>query len=212
MFLKISKPVWLFSLLAVCFTLGLGLIPPAVAQTATPTAVVEWFHAALIENMKAGKTRTFEARRARLDPVVRDVFDLATMTRVSTGGAWQKMPEDDRQKLIDTFSAWTVASYAGNFKEWDGESFETKGQTDDGKGNIVVETRLILKGDPPVIFNYRLRQAGGTWRVVDIYLEGAISQIAMHRSEFAAALSAGGVPNLLNHMRDLTAQAMKDGA
>ena len=132
------------------------------------------------------------------------------MARVSTGVAWQKMSEEDRARIVAAFTDWTVASYASNFKEWDGDAFKTKGEKADAKGNVVVETALVPKGDPAVTFNYRLRKSDdGSWRIVDIYLEGAISQIAMHRGEFAAALSQGGVDNLVKHMKDLTAQALK---
>jgi phospholipid transport system substrate-binding protein len=203
---KLFKPVWLLSLVALFFTV------PAFADTdaASPTGVVERLHAALLDSMKSGKTANVDERRKRLDPVIKDTFDLNSMARVSTGVAWQKMSEDDRARILAAFTDWTVASYASNFKEWDGDTFKTKGEKADTKGNVIVETALVPKGDPAVTFNYRLRKGDdGAWRIVDIYLEGAISQIAMHRGEFAAALSQGGVDNLVKHMKDLTAQALK---
>ena len=173
-------------------------------------AAIERFHGALLANMKDGKGLGFEGRKHKLEPVVKEVFDLTAMARVSTGAAWQKMADADHDRIVAAFTDWTVATYAANFKEWDGESFVTKGAKDDGKGNIMVETALNLKAAAPVLFTYRMR--GDAPKVVDIFLEGAISQMAMHRSQFAAALSAGGIENLLTHMHDLTAKAAKEGA
>src|SRR5436190_10030472 len=115
--------------------LGLfGLVQTHAADPAA-TAAVERFHAALLDNMKAGKTRSYEDRRKVLEPVVKDSFDLAVMARLSTGAPWQKLSEADRAKIVAAFADWTIATYAANFKEWDGESFVTTDQSDDGKGN-----------------------------------------------------------------------------
>jgi phospholipid transport system substrate-binding protein len=207
MFRRVLILLWLFSLG------GLATQAPAqAADVAPPTAAVERFHGALIANMKEGKALSFEARKQRLEPVIKEVFDLPAMARVSTGGAWQKLSEEDRARVIAAFTDWTVATYAANFKDWDGESFTTKGAKDDGKGNVMVETALNLKGAPPVLFTYRMRTSDDAFRVVDIFLEGTISQMAMHRSQFAAALTMGGVENLVKHMHELTAKAAKEGA
>lgn len=197
MFRKVLMVLWLF---------GLSAAPVLAADGGAATAAVERLHGALLANMKEGKTLGFDGRKQRLEAVIKDTFDLPAMARVSTGGAWLKMPEDERAQVVAAFAEWTVANYAANFKEWDGEAFVTKGTKDDGKGNIMVETALKLKAGDPVAFTYRLR-GDAMPKVVDIFLDGSVSQMAMYRSQFAAALAAGGVPNLLKHMRDLTAKA-----
>lgn len=193
--------------LIVLALLGLGATPAAAADTASATAAVERFHGVLLANMKDGKALGFDGRKQKLEPVIKDTFDLTAMARVSTGAAWAKMPEDERARVVAAFTDWTVASYAANFKEWDGEAFTTKGAKDDGKGNLMVETALNLKAGAPVAFTYRMRDSAGAPKVVDIFLDGSVSQMAMHRSQFAAALSAGGTANLLKHMEELTAKA-----
>ncbi len=190
---------------------GLSATQAPAGDVGPATAAVERFHGALFANMKDGKALGFEGRKQKLEPVIKDTFDLTAMARVSTGAAWTKMPEDERSKVVAAFTDWTVASYAANFKEWDGEAFVTKGAKDDGKGNTMVETVLTLKNAAPVAFTYRMRESAGAPKVVDIFLDGSVSQMAMHRSQFAAALSAGGTANLLKHMEDLTAKA-KAGA
>ncbi len=184
---------------------------PAYAQDATaPTAVIERFHAALIDGMKRGKALGFEGRRAMLDPVVKQTFDTDSMARISTGAAWQKMSDADHAAIIAAFTDWTVASYAGNFSSYDGETFVTKDQsTEDSKGNVLVNTRLTPKGIPPVLFNYRMHKVGADWKVYDIYLDGAVSQLAMHRAEFATVLGLGKPADLIAHMKKLTKDAEK---
>jgi phospholipid transport system substrate-binding protein len=190
----------------------LGSSGAGAQDAASATAVVERFHGALIDNMKNGKTLGFEGRRAKLDPIAKETFDMTSMARISTGGSWQKMSEAERNDVVAAFTDWTIASYAGNFSAWDGETFVTKDQSKaDGKGNIMVNTKLNPKGIPSVAFNYRLHQVDGKWKVFDIYLDGAISQLAMRRAEFAAVLARGSAAELVSHMHKLTADAQKGG-
>ncbi len=205
MFRSLFMKLWLLGLVAVTFSSAV------MAQDAGPTAAVERFHTTLIANMKNGKALGFDGRNAKLSPVVKDTFDIPAMARISTGSAWAKMPPAEQMQISDAFAAWTVASYAGNFNAWDGESFVTKDQSaDDGKGNVVVNTQLNLKAAKPVVFTYRLHKVDGAWKIFDIYLDGAISQLAMRRSEFAAVLAKGAAADLIAHMNRLAGEAKKE--
>jgi len=42
-----------------------------------------------------------------------------------------------------------------------------------------------------------MRRNGNAWLISDIYLDGAISEVATRRSEFAAILRADGVDGLI---------------
>ena len=180
------------------------------ADDKAPTAAVEKFHNTLIANMKNGAALGFDGRKAKLQPVVNEMFDIPAMARISSGGGWAKMSPAQQAEVIAAFSDFTIASYAGNFASFDGESFVTKEQiAADAKGNVLVDTRLNAKGIPPVQFNYRLHQIDGAWKVFDIYLEGAISQLAMRRAEFSAVLGRGTAADLVTHMKKLSADARK---
>ncbi len=60
----------------------------------------------------------------------------------------------------------------------------------------------------PSRFNYRMHQAGGEWKVTDVYLAGNISQMAQKRSDFGATLSAGGPQGLAKKINALTDQML----
>ena len=211
MFRRLLMGVRVLGLWAVV-ALGAAPVSAAAPEVMSPVAAAEYLHAVLIDNMKKGRELGFDGRRAKLEPVVKEVFDMPAMARISTGAAWQKMSEAERAEIIAAFTAWTVANYAGNFSAWNGETFVTKNQTpDDGKGNVLVNTQLSAKGIPPVLFNYRLHKVEAAWRIFDIYLDGAVSQLAMRRAEFAAVLARGKPADLITHMNKLAADAKKDG-
>jgi phospholipid transport system substrate-binding protein len=51
------------------------------------------------------------------------------------------------------------------------------------------------------VLNYLMRGAGETWRIVDVYLTGTISELATRRSEFAAVMKTGGPSALVDSLR-----------
>lgn len=183
----------------------------SVAAAQDVAAPVEALHTALLANMKAGRTAEFDARVQQLSPVVRDSFDLAAMTRVAVGASWQRMDETERARIVEAFTAWTVATYAAQFKSWDGETFLTKGATDQSRGDVIVTTEIKPKIGASTTLNYRLRASGETWRIIDVYLDGAVSQLAMRRGEFASVLARGGPGELTAHLNQLATRLAAGG-
>ena len=49
--------------------------------------------------------------------------------------------------------------------------------------------------------NYRLRQLGGEWRIIDIIVEG-VSLVSNFRSQFQEIMSSGGAEKLLKLLRE----------
>jgi phospholipid transport system substrate-binding protein len=56
---------------------------------------------------------------------------------------------------------------------------------------------MIRAKDKPIDFNYIMRQDGGAWQILDILLDGTISQLAARRSEFTSIIGREGVDGLV---------------
>jgi phospholipid transport system substrate-binding protein len=180
--------------------LAVPLASPALAQ-ATPSAVVEGFHATLIEIMRNAAALGARGRERRLRPVMERAFNLPAMTRIAVGPPWTGFTPAQQEAMVQAFSDWSIANYAKSFDGFGGESFETQGETAQQNNDRMVRTRLNRPNDAPVLLNYLLRQAGGEWRIVDIYLTGTISELASRRAEFTALLRDGGVDRLIADLR-----------
>jgi phospholipid transport system substrate-binding protein len=63
--------------------------------------------------------------------------------------------------------------------------------------------------EDPVTLNYLMRGSGDTWKIVDIYLSGTISELATQRSEFGAILKSGGPAALIQSLRQQFDKLMK---
>ena len=67
----------------------------------------------------------------------------------------------------------------------------------------LVRTRLI-EPDGEVRLNYRMRQSGGGWKVIDVYYRGSVSELTTRRAEFASILRSRGPAGLVEHINNLT--------
>jgi phospholipid transport system substrate-binding protein len=70
----------------------------------------------------------------------------------------------------------------------------------------MVRSQIVKANGEPVKVDYMMRRNGEGWLISDIYLDGAISEMATRRSEFAAILKNDGVDGLvaaLNRKADI---------
>jgi len=169
----------------------------AVAETGA-SGIVRQFYDALLSTMKDGPQLRFQGRFERLTPAVTQAFDLPAMTRIAAGAQWPAVKPEDQQRLIDAFSRFSVANYAANFDSFGGERFEVVGEAPapSGTGGVIVETRLVPKSGDPVQLNYLLRPGKSGLRILDVYVNGTISELASRRSEFASVLNTDGADGL----------------
>src|SRR5690606_27479760 len=85
---------------------------PALAQAGGPTAVVEGFHAVLLEVMRNAQRLGPRGREQRLRPAMQAAFDLPAMARIAVGPAWTRMSQAQQAAIVEAFADWSVASYA----------------------------------------------------------------------------------------------------
>lgn len=163
---------------------------------ATARQVVEEFQAELIDVMKNGKQLGYAGRYEQLKDPVSNSHDLTKIARIVVGKEWEKLSEDQQQKLMDVFSRLSIASYAHNFKEYSGESFVFDSEEETARGGVVVHSHLVIPGEKDVKFDYMLKEKGPSWRIINIIANG-VSDLALKRSEYTAILQREGFDALI---------------
>jgi phospholipid transport system substrate-binding protein len=192
-------------------SLAATLLTASAAAYAEDPAVapVQSFYDTLLSAMKQGKALGLKGRYEKLKPVIETSFDMPGMTRLSVGPAWNTMTDADHAALTKALTRYTVASYATNFKTFDGEKFVVEPAAKDRGADKVVFSKLI-SGSDTIPFNYLMRKNGTSWKVIDIYLNGFVSQMAKQRSDFAATVAKGGAPALEKQIDTLADGLMKE--
>jgi len=193
-------------LLALCIA-ALGAAPlHAQSSAAQP---VEQLHAALLDVMRQARALGVQGRFNRLRSVMEASFNLPAMTRIAIGPAWNRFTPEQQAALVQAFSEWSIATYANRFNGFSGETFTIEGESELRNGDRLIRTLLNRPGNSPVQLNYLVRRSGGTWRIVDVYLTGSISELASRRADFAALLAEGGPARLAAELRRRSAALLQ---
>lgn len=178
----------------------------------SPQAVVLTLQSALLRIMQEAQTMGFEGRYEFLKPVVAETFDVRFMGSKSVGRYWTKLDADQQALWLTKFAGYLTANYAGNFNQYDGESFEVLGEESSSRNTRVVLTRLNVPSGEDVVLNYRLREVSpAQWRIIDIYLKGTVSELALRRSDFSATLKDRGFEDLTMAIDKKIAELRKKG-
>jgi len=172
------------------------LSPPAYAAPASGSDAVQGLYDTLLSTMKNGHTLGQSGRFVQLEPVVRRTFDIASMARLSVGPSWATMNESQRQQVIDGFGRYISAIYADRFDSYAGQKLQVTDEQPAAAG-IIVHSQIVKANGEPVKVDYLMRKNGDSWLIADVYLDGAISEVATRRSEFAAILKNDGVDGLI---------------
>lgn len=166
-------------------------------ESSAPSDVISTFYHTLTDVMKEGDALGFQGRYDRLRPAVEKAFSAADMTRVSYGPSWVKTSPEQKDKLTRAFHNFTVANYANQFKRFDNEVFTVKGEKPGpSDGQRIVQTTL-KSGAETHELNYLMVKTDNGWKIADVFVDGAISEMATRRSEFGSVIRASGPEGLV---------------
>jgi phospholipid transport system substrate-binding protein len=169
----------------------------AQAEASDPAARIGAYDEAVIGVMKA-KLGT-AARADRFEPIVKAYYDMPAIAGLVAGPAWASASAADKAAAITALTRHSAVSLARNFKEYDGTPF-------------TVDPKVIERGPDRVVkvtigkdlLYYRMRQSGGTYRIVDVISSG-VSNLALQRADLATTIQSGGLPALVKKLAQLDA-------
>jgi phospholipid transport system substrate-binding protein len=190
----------------VALALAVTLLAAVPARAADPGADrIQAFYNTLLDTMKKGPQLGMQGRFQALGPAVDATFDIPAMVQFIVGASWSGTKDADKTALIAAFRRMTIANYAGNFTSYDGEQFNVESNVQQRGPDKIVQTTLVPKNEKAIALIYRMREASGGWKVIDVFLNGYVSTLAMRRSDFASTLASGGASALvakMNHISD----------
>ncbi|MGH6947018.1 MAG: ABC transporter substrate-binding protein [Kiloniellales bacterium] len=180
------------------------LTPPALAEE--PSDQVSRVNEVLIGAMKEAKTLGYQGRYDKLAPVLSEAFDFRTMARISVGSHWNELSAAEKSQLVEGFARLSIATFADRFDGFSGERFEIQGEKPGPRETVLVDNKIVKNDGEAVAINYLLHKDGETWRIVDVYLDAKISELAMKRSEYTAVIDNQGFERLMSIIEDKLAR------
>jgi phospholipid transport system substrate-binding protein len=57
-----------------------------------------------------------------------------------------------------------------------------------------------------------MRLAGDKWKIIDVYLNGYVSQVALRRADFSSTVASSGASGLVKRIDELVDRQMADAS
>ncbi len=195
---RLAAWAWTVSLCLVAVVAEATNVAPAVA-------VIARFQNTLLTAMKKGPQIGFHGRYRILAPAVRESHNLAYIAQITVGPYWPRLSPTQHAAFIKVFTRLTVATYAAQFKSYSGEQFKETAAHAVGRGDVLVETKLVAHGHKEATLDYLLAPSGADWKIVNIVANG-VSDLALKRAQYTAIIHRKGFPALLDLLRSKVAQ------
>lgn len=167
---------------------------------AEPAADASAFVITLAEqavHMLADQSLSEERRIAEFRGLLTEGFDLRTIGRFVLGRHARQATPEQLSEYEQLFEAFMVKTYASRLGQYRGERIRVTDAVEDGNGDVTVRSELLVTEGPAVLVDWLVRGHGGSFRIVDVVLEG-ISMALTQRDEFAAVIQERGSLDGLN--------------
>ena len=175
--------------------LACAAVPPRARADSAAVTPIHELTDGLVRVMKAGRATPFSQRFDMLAPVIDQTFDLTTILKASVGASWDTLPLDQQATLLKAFRRYTTASYVNGFDE-DNEHFVINPEPRIDGDEQIVRIRIIPDSGEEHKLDHVMQRRPAGWRVVDILADGAISRVAVQRSDFRQLMRQGGASAL----------------
>jgi phospholipid transport system substrate-binding protein len=150
--------------------------------------------------MQGGDKLGFQGRFKLLAPIVERSHDLDFIAKTILGKHWTKLNREQQQIFISHFHKLSISTYAGWFKEYNGEHFKFIDQKTMPRKYVLVRSQLIQSNGDTVSFDYLLRQDKKDWRIINILADG-VSDLALKRVEYRSILEQKGFKVFINMLK-----------
>jgi phospholipid transport system substrate-binding protein len=181
-----------------------GTIAPAAPAAESPRAVVEATTSTVIAVL-ADKSLSTDEKRRRVEDIVYARVDFETLSRLVLGRGWNQLSAEQRTEFQREFKQNLSGTYGRNVESYKNEKVTIIDDRQEARGDWTVRTKIVRHGPDDISVDYRLRQTDGTWKIIDVIIEG-VSLVSNYRSQFQEIMTNGGIERLLKLLREKNAR------
>lgn len=204
---------------------AVALIALAAPFFAAPAAALEEAEAKdaravvakLADDLSTLAARTEDLPRAesveQAHAILRDSFDLKRIAAATVGRSrFEAWDAEQQSAYVDAFIRYTLASQTGALTRYEQDKLSIESVSDAPGGMLMVRTRYSGGEEPSVVDFMLARNEAGRFQIVDLIVDGAVSQLQLRRAEFNSVLQSKGYDGLLKILRKKTDMLLaKDG-
>jgi phospholipid transport system substrate-binding protein len=184
---------------------------PHEGVSGSPVAVVKQLNASLQKVLQESEQLGYKGRVDRLSPVLDAAFDFEYMAGKTVGRHWSSLTPEQQKRWVEVFAELTDATYAGRFDRFSGQTFEFIDEQQGANGSVVVRSKVVSPGDKDVELSYRLGKRQVGWKVIDVYYNGTVSELALRRADYSSVLKRDGFDALIARVNTKIAELSAGG-
>lgn len=129
-------------------------------------------------------------KKATFKTLLNQNFDMPTIARFALGRYWRTATPAQQQEYLALYQRMVIDVYTSRFNRYSGQIFKVTGNRVDDSGDVVVNSVVEGSGSP-VMVDWRVRAKGGSYRIIDVMVEG-VSMAVTQRNDFAGVIQKGG--------------------
>jgi len=181
-----------------------AILSPPTRAAESPRAVVDATTSSVIATL-ADTSLSVPEKRRRVEEIVYARVDFDTLSRLVLGQGWNHLNEEQRGEFEREFKQNISATYGRNVESYENERVTIIGDRQEPRGDWTVRTKIVRHGSDDISVDYRLRETDGTWKIIDVTIEG-LSLAANYRSQFQEIMANGNIDHLLTILREKNAR------
>ena len=183
-------------------------LAPGARSEDSPKMVTEGFQAVLLSVMQQSLELDVSERFDLIRPAIAEAFNLPIMVSIASAPYWSEASDDRKRALIVAFHRMSAARVATLFDGYSGEKFEITGERDGPHGTRLIDTRLVSPSGDSHKISYVAKKTDQEWRLVDVVVDGKISELSVSRSEYQAVLKNDGIDGLIRLLETKAAELL----
>jgi phospholipid transport system substrate-binding protein len=128
-------------------------------------------------------------------------IDTKVFARLTlTSKKWKTLSEPQQDRFTKSFIDLVVGNYASGLSFYDGQKFKFNKPifSKSGKSAKVRSSMQQAVGNP-IIIDYKLSNKTGSWKIIDLTIEG-VNMVKSYRTQFLPRLKSLGVDGFLDDM------------
>ncbi|MBY0346062.1 MAG: ABC transporter substrate-binding protein [Neisseriaceae bacterium] len=147
--------------------------------------------------------KSAEQIRTEIERLVLPKFDFTRMTALAVGKPWQNATPAQKTALSTEFQTLLVRTYSSGMLRYKGSTVNVNQEANISNNNkeASVKSTIIFKDGKTATADYNLYQSGNSWKIYNIYLEGA-SLVTIYRNQFAEEIRKGGIDGLISALKE----------
>jgi phospholipid transport system substrate-binding protein len=190
--------------------LAIGILfQPVYAQDLPANEFVEKFSNEVLAEIKARKQELLADPQKLdnlIDQKVMPNVNFRKMTQLVVGRPWREATVEQREQITKEFRTLLVKTYSGALSQVGDQTLQVdrlRARPEDT--DVIVNSRVIQKGAPPIDLAYRIEKKEGRWQIYDLSVLG-LWLVDSYKAQFGPVLSSSGINGLIQSLKQKNAQ------